>query len=133
MFHIGSNHILAALAAAALTVLPSQASHAAYPEQLIKVIVTFPPGGSADIVIRALEPRAGLGLMQARRGLTDTRKLCSGPGKLAQAFAITGADHGRDLCGGDEIGFEPRAGARVVAVGSALSDPEQVELLAEFS
>jgi tripartite-type tricarboxylate transporter receptor subunit TctC len=26
----------------------------AYPEQPIKVIVSFPPGGSADIVIRAL-------------------------------------------------------------------------------
>jgi tripartite-type tricarboxylate transporter receptor subunit TctC len=28
----------------------------AYPEQPIKVIVSFPPGGSADIVIRALQP-----------------------------------------------------------------------------
>jgi tripartite-type tricarboxylate transporter receptor subunit TctC len=29
----------------------------AYPDQPIKIIVTFPPGGSADIVIRALQPR----------------------------------------------------------------------------
>src|SRR5205085_12702085 len=28
----------------------------AYPDHPIKVIVTFPPGGSADIVIRALQP-----------------------------------------------------------------------------
>ena len=36
---------------------PSTASIAnAYPEQPIKVIVSFPPGGSADIVIRALQP-----------------------------------------------------------------------------
>src|ERR1700710_499122 len=28
----------------------------AWPEQPIKIIVTFPPGGSADIVIRALQP-----------------------------------------------------------------------------
>ena len=28
----------------------------AYPDQPIKIIVTFPPGGSADIVIRALQP-----------------------------------------------------------------------------
>src|SRR3954454_16880396 len=27
-----------------------------YPDQPIKIIVTFPPGGSADIVIRALQP-----------------------------------------------------------------------------
>jgi tripartite-type tricarboxylate transporter receptor subunit TctC len=28
----------------------------AFPEQPIKIIVTFPPGGSSDIVIRALQP-----------------------------------------------------------------------------
>ena len=31
------------------------AAHA-YPDQPIKIIVTFPPGGSSDIVIRALQP-----------------------------------------------------------------------------
>src|SRR4029078_8908546 len=28
----------------------------AYPDQPIKIIVTFPPGGSSDILIRALQP-----------------------------------------------------------------------------
>src|SRR5206468_11578642 len=28
----------------------------AYPDQPIKIIVAFPPGGSSDIVIRALQP-----------------------------------------------------------------------------
>ncbi|HSJ41438.1 MAG TPA: tripartite tricarboxylate transporter substrate-binding protein, partial [Xanthobacteraceae bacterium] len=42
----------------ALSSLPSLAlkSAYAYPDQPIKIIVTFPPGGSADIVIRALQP-----------------------------------------------------------------------------
>src|ERR1700688_3467179 len=37
----------------------------AYPDQPIKIIVTFPPGGSADIVIRALQPLLGEDLHQA--------------------------------------------------------------------
>ena len=31
-------------------------SSSAYADQFTKIIVTFPPGGSADIFIRALEP-----------------------------------------------------------------------------
>jgi tripartite-type tricarboxylate transporter receptor subunit TctC len=36
----------------------------AYPDQPIKIIVTFPPGGSADIVIRALQPLVAAELQQ---------------------------------------------------------------------
>jgi tripartite-type tricarboxylate transporter receptor subunit TctC len=36
----------------------------AYPDQPIKIIVSFPPGGSADIVIRALQPIAAEDLQQ---------------------------------------------------------------------
>jgi DNA-3-methyladenine glycosylase len=43
--------------------------------------------------------------MQLRRGQTALANLCSGPGKLAQALGVTGLDHGRDLCGGDDVGF----------------------------
>jgi tripartite-type tricarboxylate transporter receptor subunit TctC len=64
MLHIARSRILAALVGTALAVLPSQACHAAYPEQLIKVVVTFPPGGSADIVMRALEPLVAAELKQ---------------------------------------------------------------------
>jgi tripartite-type tricarboxylate transporter receptor subunit TctC len=40
----------------ALSSLLALNSALAYPNQPIKIIVTFPPGGSADIVIRALQP-----------------------------------------------------------------------------
>lgn len=61
MRHVGR---VGALVIAALILLSSEVCNAAYPEQLIKVIVTFPPGGSADIVMRALEPVVAAELKQ---------------------------------------------------------------------
>src|ERR1700722_13200420 len=56
-------------------------------------------GGSTNgfVLIRALEPTDGCTLMKARRGCSDHRNLCSGPGKLTQALAIDSAFHGRDF------------------------------------
>lgn len=47
------------LSAFAATAALAQASAANYPDKPIKVIVTFPPGGSADTVIRLLAPKVG--------------------------------------------------------------------------
>jgi DNA-3-methyladenine glycosylase len=63
--------------------------------------------GSAEaVLLRALEPAHGLEAMRARRGLPDERALCSGPGKLCQALAVTRAHDGLPL---DAPPFELRA------------------------
>jgi len=58
-------------------------------------------GGGHDglILIRALEPRRGIGLMQQRRNKQKLHELCSGPGKLGMALGITGEHHGTIMAG----------------------------------
>jgi len=63
---------------------------------MLNVLVKGNPNGF--VLIRALEPRRGIELMERRRAVDDLRQLCSGPGKLTQAFAITGRHHEMDLC-----------------------------------
>jgi DNA-3-methyladenine glycosylase len=54
-------------------------------------------GHGAGVLIRALEPLAGLDAMRERRGSADEWMLCSGPGKLCQALGVTRALNARPL------------------------------------
>jgi len=59
--------------------------------------VCEPEGSASAVLIRALEPTHGLAAMRRRRGLADERLLCSGPGRLCEALAITSAHNGLAL------------------------------------
>jgi DNA-3-methyladenine glycosylase len=54
-------------------------------------------GSASAVLIRALQPTAGIAAMRRRRKLKDERLLCSGPGRLTQALAITHAQNGLAL------------------------------------
>jgi DNA-3-methyladenine glycosylase len=62
-------------------------------------VVTEKEGFPAAVLLRALEPIYGIDTMAARRGTKDIKNIASGPGKIAKALSITGADYGTDLTG----------------------------------
>jgi DNA-3-methyladenine glycosylase len=76
--------------------------------------VCAPAGHGAGVLIRALAPTAGIERMRERRGVDSERLLCSGPGRLGQALAISHALNGLRV---------DRRPFRVVARGD---DPKRV-------
>lgn len=54
-------------------------------------------GSASAVLIRALEPTHGIAAMRRRRGPQDERMLCSGPGKLCEAMAVTDKHNGLAL------------------------------------
>src|SRR4029077_16872814 len=68
------------------------------------------------VLICALEPTRGIALMRRRRDVHDVHRLCSGPGKLTQALAITGRHDQMDLCSNENHCFrKPAVSIDVVA------------------
>lgn len=59
--------------------------------------VCEPTGTASAVLIRALAPTHGIAVMRRRRGVSDERLLCSGPGRLCEALGITDAQYGLAL------------------------------------
>jgi DNA-3-methyladenine glycosylase len=72
--------------------------------------VSEPSGIGAAVLIRALEPLAGIDEMRVRRGVERLQALCSGPGKLTQALAIELDLDGTDLVSGPVVISDPPRG-----------------------
>jgi DNA-3-methyladenine glycosylase len=72
-------------------------------------------GSAAAVLLRALDPTAGLDVMRARRGVEEERLLCAGPGRLCQALAVTRDHDGLPL---DEPPFELRGSPGPVEVAA---------------
>lgn len=54
-------------------------------------------GSASAVLIRAVEPLEGVATMRRRRGLSDERLLCAGPGRLCEALAISVRHNGLTL------------------------------------
>jgi DNA-3-methyladenine glycosylase len=89
--------------------------------------VCEPKGSASAVLIRAIEPTAGVRVMRRRRGMTDERLLCAGPGRLCEALRITGARTGMAL---DVPPFElfARTGAEEVVAGPRIGLTKAVDL-----
>ncbi|KQT52779.1 MULTISPECIES: DNA-3-methyladenine glycosylase [unclassified Aureimonas] len=74
-------------------------------------------GHGSGVLIRALEPTAGIETMRERRGVADIRLLASGPGRLGQALGIDRSLDGRAL---DAPPFELRAGTARIETAAGL-------------
>ena len=65
--------------------------------------VTEPVGKGSAVLIRAVQPIAGIELMQSRRGQAKRRDLTRGPARLCEAFGLDRFFNGRDLTGSEPL------------------------------
>jgi len=96
-------------------------------------VVCEPAGTASAVLLRAAEPLEGEARMSALRGGRTGRELASGPGKLAEAFAIELADSGADALHGPlRIERERRAVRPAIQVGARIGIAKSADLPYRF-
>jgi DNA-3-methyladenine glycosylase len=80
-------------------------------------VTTDQPGKAGAVLLRAMEPLAGIEIIRSRGDAGPEWRLLSGPGKIGRAFGLTLLDNGRDLTRGPlGIATGSLVGAAQVAV-----------------
>lgn len=97
------------------------------------VNVTTNKDSVGAVLIRAVEPTKGIELMGQRRTIIDIRKLCNGPGKLAQAFGITKEENGLPLTRTFGIYDAPSILGSQIATSSRIGIRNDIELPWRFT
>jgi DNA-3-methyladenine glycosylase len=95
-------------------------------------VVCGAEGVGAAVLLRALEPVAGVEEMQRRRGLEDPRLLAAGPGRLTQALGLAGEHDGADLTGPPFV-LRPPDGPRDVTASPRVGITRAVDLPWRYS
>jgi len=97
-------------------------------------VITARAGTPGCVLIRALEPLAGMATMARRRGVAPDRPgLARGPGNVTRALGVTLLDNGRDLTRGPLV-IEPSRATRRgrIASGPRVGIARAVDLPLRF-
>ena len=92
------------------------------------------PGTAGAVLLRALEPVAGVEIMRTRGDDGPEVRLLSGPGKIGRAFGLTLDDNGRDFTRGP-LGVAAGAAVpdRLVAASRRIGISRAVDLPYRFT
>ena len=97
-------------------------------------VVADRPGTAGAVLLRALEPLAGMNIMRAHGDHGPEHRLLSGPGKIGRGFGLTLHDNGRDFTRGPlGIASGTPPPARQIAVSRRVGISRAVELPYRFA
>jgi DNA-3-methyladenine glycosylase len=98
------------------------------------------PGTAGAVLLRALEPLAGVEIMRARGDQGPEPRLLSGPGKIGRAFGLTLEDNGRDftrgplgIAAGSPVADREVASSRRIGISRAVDLPYRFTLVGNRS
>jgi DNA-3-methyladenine glycosylase len=98
------------------------------------------PGTAGAVLLRALEPLAGVEIMRARGNQGPEQRLLSGPGKIGRAFGLTLEDNGRDftrgplgIAAGSPVADREVASSRRIGISRAVDLPYRFTLVGNRS